>query len=157
MAVQPACVCLWGASYFRFMHHPGQELATGRKRGKKLTPEAAPAFLPIMELTTRRQDDALIITVRGEVDLYNAKVLGDALEGAGQESVKNVVLDVEKVTYIDSTGIGILIKGKKNLKAAGGDLKLAQVQESIQDVFNRTKLDSIFKYYDTITAALADF
>lgn len=110
-----------------------------------------------MELSTQHQDEVVIITVKGEIDLYNAKKLSDALEGAHQEGVKNVIIDVENVSYIDSTGIGALIKGKKIFKTAGGDVKLAAVQESIQDVFNRTKLDSIFQYHDTIAAAVADF
>lgn len=109
-----------------------------------------------MELTTQRQDEVVIITVRGEIDLYNAKKLSDALESAHQEGVKNIIIDVEKVSYIDSTGIGALIKGKKIFNSADGDVKLASVQESIQDVFNRTKLDSIFKYYENIGAARAD-
>ena len=110
-----------------------------------------------MELTTSRQDEAVIITIKGEIDLYNARQLSDALDGAHQEGVKNVIIDVEKVSYIDSTGIGALIKGKKIFKSVEGDVKLAVVQESIQDVFNRTKLDSIFQYYETIAAAQADF
>lgn len=110
-----------------------------------------------MELTTENQDGVLIIAIRGEVDLYNTKQLSDKLDEAHNEGVTQVVLEVSRVSYIDSTGIGAMIKGKKIMKSAGGDMKFAGVQESIREVFARTKLDSVFSYYDSVAAAVADF
>ena len=64
------------------------------------------------------------------------------------ENKKNVVVDLSGVKFANSSGIGILISGYTTMRNAGGDLKLANVNEKINGVLSITKLNQIFNRFD---------
>lgn len=77
-----------------------------------------------------------------------------ALEKSG---VKNVLLDLEGVGYIDASGIGELVSGLRLFRDAGGTLKLLNITQKIQDLLTITKLLIVFDVFDNEAAALASF
>lgn len=74
----------------------------------------------------------------------------------GQER-KKVLVDMGKVSWVNSTGLGILISGYTTLKNAGGTLKLVGVNKRIDQIFMVTKLHTIFESFDEENSALASF
>jgi len=67
------------------------------------------------------------------------------------------VLDFTSTGYIDSSGLGVLVSVSKKIREAGGDLRLAGLNEDLRMLFELTKLDTLFKICDTTDEALDSF
>jgi anti-sigma B factor antagonist len=68
---------------------------------------------------------------------------------------KLVVIDLTKVTYLDSSGLAVLIEGMQKVQEYGGKFALAGVQESVQHIFEIARLDQVFQIFPTVDEALA--
>jgi len=79
------------------------------------------------------------------------------LEKLGKEGNAKAVINLSKVRYINSTGLGVLIAGYNDYKQRKGQIKLCHVAESIENVFVITKLTSVFDIYPTEKDAIASF
>jgi anti-sigma B factor antagonist len=73
------------------------------------------------------------------------------------EGKKKVVVDLSGVSWMNSSGLGILIGGLTTMRNAGGDLKLAGTTDKVQNLLMVTKLITIFESYDTIEEAVASY
>lgn len=94
-----------------------------------------------------------VLAVRGEIDVYTAPRLREkVLELAGDSRVEMVV-DLEGVGFIDSTGLGVLVAALKRLRSNGGDLALVCTQSRVLKVFEITGLTNVFKVHDSVEAA----
>jgi anti-sigma B factor antagonist len=87
--------------------------------------------------------DIATITADGEVDLATVNTLRSALTEAMQQGATHVTLDLDKVTYIDSSGLGTLIGAHKRLAAAGGTLRVRCSQARTLRLFSITGLDRV--------------
>ncbi len=110
-----------------------------------------------MDITKRTKDEVVILDISGEIDLYNAPEIKDIINSLIEEKKFNVIINLEKVTYIDSSGIGALISSLSNLKKYQGGLKIINVFASVRKVFELTKLTSFFEIYDSEEAAIESF
>lgn len=110
-----------------------------------------------MDITKRTKDEVVILDISGEIDLYNAPEIKDIINSLIEEKKFNVIINLEKVTYIDSSGIGALISSLSNLKKYQGGLKIINVFASVRKVFELTKLTSFFEIYDSEDAAIESF
>ena len=110
-----------------------------------------------MEIERRESSDVVIFDINGEIDLYNAPEIKETIKEEMNNGKVNIIINLDKVSYIDSSGIGVLISSLSNLKKVGGALKLINVYASVRKVFELTKLTSFFDIYDSEDAALAAF
>ena len=110
-----------------------------------------------MDITKRTRGDVVILDISGEIDLYNAPEIKDIINGLIEEKKFNVIINLEKVPYIDSSGIGALIPSLSNLKKYQGGLKIINVFASVRKVFELTKLTSFFEIYDSEEVAIESF
>ena len=69
----------------------------------------------------------------------------------------NIVVDLSKAKFMNSSGLGMLISGMTTLRNAGGDLRLANVADRIQSLLVITKLITVFKHYKSVDEAVASF
>jgi anti-sigma B factor antagonist len=99
--------------------------------------------------------DARALDLEGEVDVYTAPVLRQAILDQVESGVKHLLINLTRVEYLDSTGLGILIGGVKRLKEQGGTLRLVGPSARIQRIFEITGLNKIFDVYATEPDALA--
>ena len=90
-----------------------------------------------------------ILDIEGEVDVYTSPQLKQDLVHLAESGVKRVVINLSKVEYLDSTGLGVLIGGLKRLREAGGNLALVGPGMRIQRIFEITGLNKIFDIYAT--------
>jgi anti-sigma B factor antagonist len=108
-----------------------------------------------LTLSTRREDDWTVVVVGGEIDVYTAPKLRELLvelETAGQH---RLVLDLEQVEFLDSTGLGVLVGGLKRVRAHEGSLRLVCTQERILKVFRITGLTKVFPIDGSVAQAVA--
>jgi anti-sigma B factor antagonist len=110
-----------------------------------------------MEVTRREIGDVVVFDVVGEIDLYNAPTIKEMVRQEIEKGKVNIVVNLDKVSYIDSSGIGVLISSLSNLKKVGGGLKLANVYASVRKVFELTKLTGFFDIYDSVENAVSSF
>ena len=110
-----------------------------------------------MEISQREKDGITILDIQGEIDLYNAPEIKDIIQKLIEAQKYNVIINLEKVSYIDSSGIGALISSLSNLKKYQGGLKIINVCASVKKVFELTKLTSFFEIYESEGEALAKF
>lgn len=110
-----------------------------------------------MEIVKREKNGVSILDINGEIDLYNAPEIKEVINGLISDQKTNVIINLEKVSYIDSSGIGALISSLSNLKKYQGGLKIINVYASVRKVFELTKLTSFFEIYDSEDEALAKF
>lgn len=110
-----------------------------------------------MEINRREVESVTVLDISGEIDLYNAPEIKDIIAKLIEEQKYNVIINLEKVSYIDSSGIGALISSLSNLKKYQGSLKIINVYASVKKVFELTKLTSFFEIYDSEEQAFASF
>ena len=110
-----------------------------------------------MEINKREVGNVTILDITGEIDLYNASEIKEIVNQLIEEQKFNVIINLEKVTYIDSSGIGALIASVTNLKKYQGGLKIINVYSSVRKVFELTKLTSFFEIYDSEEEAIKSF
>ena len=70
-----------------------------------------------------------------------------------REGPSSIVLDLSEVTFLDSTGLGVLITGLKRCRSAGGDLVLVTAQPNVLKVLEITGLNDVFKVHDSVEDA----
>jgi anti-sigma B factor antagonist len=102
-----------------------------------------------LDVEAVREDGASVIALRGEIDVYTAPLLRQKLVDLVDEGALNIVVDMEKVDFLDSTGLGVLVEGLKRVKTRGGNLTLVITQDKILKIFDITGLNKAFPVYGT--------
>ena len=97
-----------------------------------------------------------VVTPEGRLDLASASEFKQALNDAVDAGSRILVVDLSKVPFVDSSGLGALISGVKATRLAGGDLRIAQVGEQARLILELTTLDKVMKLYPTVEEALVD-
>jgi anti-sigma B factor antagonist len=111
-----------------------------------------------MKLSHREIEGVIILEPKGKImGGPDATMLHDMLHDFIDQNKKKVVIDLSKVEWMNSTGLGILISGLTTLRNNGGELKLACVTEKIESLLTITKLITVFENYDTIEDAVKSF
>jgi anti-sigma B factor antagonist len=99
--------------------------------------------------------DTHVIELGGEIDLYTAPEFKERMVQVIEDGKKQVIVDLSKATFIDSTTLGVLVGGVKRLRPAGGTLALVCSDQNIVKIFEITGLDRVFPIYATRDEALA--
>ena len=107
-----------------------------------------------MELGLRRYKEIYIIDVKGDLDLYNAHELKDIVNKLISKNIEKLVINLENVEYIDSSGVGALIHIFTSMRKLGAQLKIARVHGSVAKVITLTKLMGYFPIVDNINVAI---
>jgi anti-sigma B factor antagonist len=95
-----------------------------------------------------------VIELGGEVDLYTAPEFKERLVQVIEDGKKNLVVDLSKATFIDSTTLGVLVGGVKRLRPSGGSLALVCTDQNISKIFEITGLDRVFPIHGSREEAL---
>jgi anti-sigma B factor antagonist len=105
-----------------------------------------------MEVKTLEENGVAVFQVSGEINISTSPDLRKFFE---KKTSNKVVVDLEKVTYIDSSGLATLVEMLKKTKAQGGTLGLAGMSDKVKSLFEITKLDKLFAIHPTRAQALA--
>ena len=110
-----------------------------------------------MLVATRKVYEVQVVDLVGTLDSHAAGDIGDQLVAIARGSDKHVLLNLEKVDYISSAGLRIILRAAKLLQTAHGELKLCGPQSSVRDVMETAGFDSLLKVYETERDAFAAF
>ena len=108
-----------------------------------------------LTLTTREVEGRTVVAVGGEVDVYTAPKLRDKITELVSSGQHYLVIDLEKVDFLDSTGLGVLVGGLKKVRAQEGTMTLVCSQDRLLKIFRITGLAKVFTIHDSEAAALA--
>ena len=108
-----------------------------------------------LEVDDSRQPYA-VVSVKGEVDVYTAPRLREKLVELVSQGRHQVVVDLEGVDFLDSTGLGVLVGGLKRLRSHDGDLTLVCTHQRILKVFEITGLTKVFSIFTSVDEAVAN-
>ena len=101
------------------------------------------------------KDGIEIIDVGGEIDIYTAPRLRELLIDLVSKNNYQLVVNMDKVEFLDSTGLGVLVGGLKRVRAHDGSLDLVCTQERILKIFRITGLTKVFGIHPTVDQAIA--
>jgi anti-sigma B factor antagonist len=111
-----------------------------------------------LDLKERQAGDVTILDLSGEVRIGDSSVaLRDSIRNLADQGKKKVLLNLGGVKYIDSSGIGELIANYTTVKRGGGQLKLLNLTDRVQNLLVITKLLTVFDAYDNEAEALKSF
>ena len=105
--------------------------------------------------TEQLSDDAYVISLAGEVDLYTAPEFKQQLLDVISKGAKDVIVDFSNTTFIDSTTLGVLVGGVKRLRTNDGQLSLVCSDRNITKIFEITGLDRVFTIYSSRDEAVS--
>ena len=108
-----------------------------------------------LTLATREEDGRAIVAVGGEIDVYTAPKLRDQITELVSNGSYNIVIDLEAVEFLDSTGLGVLVGGLKKVRAHDGSLELICSQERLLKIFRITGLAKVFVIHDSVDPSVA--
>jgi anti-sigma B factor antagonist len=111
-----------------------------------------------LDVQTRQTDEGVVVVApTGRLDVAGAPALKDAISEVPKDGPAKVVIDMEGVSFVDSTGLGSVIAALKQIRGAQGQLRLAAPNQQVRVVLELTTLDAVFPYYATLEEALAGF
>ena len=108
-----------------------------------------------LTLSTRVEGDRSVVVVGGEIDVYTAPKLREHIIDLVSNGSHHLIIDMENVDFLDSTGLGVLVGGLKRVRAHEGSLDLVCTQDRILKIFRITGLTKVFAIHATVYEALA--
>ncbi len=108
-----------------------------------------------MNVERREQQDAVLFTVEGQVDMHTSPDLRKQLRRAIDQKKPLLVVDLTNVSFIDSSGLATLIEALQGVGRYDGKLRLVGLSPSVMNLFKLSNLVSIFDIRDTREEALA--
>ena len=111
-----------------------------------------------MEIKRRRVDEVVILDLSGEIVIGKGDVaLRKEINDLIMEGEKSILLNLAKIKFIDSAGIGQIVACHTTLNRAGGDLKLLNLNKKIREILTITKLIMVLDTYSDEDEAIRDF
>jgi anti-sigma B factor antagonist len=109
-----------------------------------------------MNIVTSQHDDTVILSVQEErLDAHNSQELRDhVLKLLGEGHIRFIV-DLSRVGFVDSSGLGALLSGYKNVNLQSGRFSLAGLHPRVQAMFELTRINQVFDIYANLDEALA--
>ena len=118
----------------------GRAPSSGRSTGRGVDPE-------LFNAEVTKDDGEVVVAVRGEIDLVTGPVLWECLVDVIPDT-NRLVVDLRDTEFIDSTGLGVLVRALKRLRHRGGDLVLRSPRPNARKVLSITSLDRVMTIED---------
>jgi anti-sigma B factor antagonist len=111
-----------------------------------------------MQIVERTAGDVLILDVKGRITLGEGdELLKDKVNSLLNQGQKKIVLNLAEVPYIDSAGLGEIVRTYTTVSRQGGNLKLLSLTKRITDLLSITKLLTVFETFDSESDAVQSF
>ena len=110
-----------------------------------------------MKIETRKVYDVLVVDMSGRLDSHSSGDAGDRMVEIAQGDHKRVLLNLEKLDYVTSAGLRVILRGAKLLEGKRGELKICNAREGVRNVLETSGFHSLIKVYDTEKDAFAAF
>ncbi|NLC76596.1 MAG: anti-sigma F factor antagonist [Clostridia bacterium] len=110
-----------------------------------------------MLLNTQMVDQSLVVKIKGELDLLTAETFRNLVErDLKRGKAQNLILDMEHVSFIDSSGLGVILGRYRRVREQGGTMALVGVKPHVKRILELAGIMGIMKVYQETEQALAD-
>ncbi|MBF0216203.1 MAG: STAS domain-containing protein [Candidatus Omnitrophica bacterium] len=110
-----------------------------------------------MDVSMETKNDIMACRINGVIDINTSPELKKKFEKVVKEKVPKVLINLERVEYVDSSGLATMVEILKKMRAYGGKLKLSNLSGKVKGLFEITKLDKLFDISDSESQALGSF
>ena len=108
-----------------------------------------------LSLTVDRLGPCVVVGISGEIDLDTAPTLREELLRVLGQGPPHLVLDIAKVGFLDSSGLGVLVGTLRRARMLGGSVRIASPSRQVREVLEITGLDAVFPVHETVEDAVA--
>lgn len=108
-----------------------------------------------MDYQIQRDGNVAILELHGVLDVASAPTFQTALQSILDEGGRQAVVNMTGVSFMDSSGLGVLIAAHRRLDGMGGRVALVNVAPAVRKVLQLTRTDRFFDLHDTLPAAIA--
>ena len=110
-----------------------------------------------MLLETQMINDSLVVKIKGELDLLTAETFRNLVERAiNQENAQNLILDMEQLDFIDSSGLGVILGRYRRIREQGGNMAIVGVKPHVKRILELAGIMGIVKVYQQTEQALQE-
>jgi len=106
-----------------------------------------------LDITIDRAQGVCTVTLVGEVDVYTAPRVKEEMVAAIEGGCHNVIVDMEGVGFIDSSGLGVLVSALRRAREREGAVRVVCTRENILKIFRITGLDKVFPIFGDVAEA----
>ena len=110
-----------------------------------------------MEITKNTIGDTTVLHLSGRLDLNTSGEVKDAIKELLSGGVKKIILNLTRVDFINSSGLGVLVSTLKDVRLTNGRLALTNLSPYVREIFDITQLSNVFDIYDDEEVALDGF
>ena len=110
-----------------------------------------------MDIIEKKQGNVNVISLSGRLDAYCANEVEKKLDSLIEAGQSRLVVDLDKLEYISSSGLRVFLAALKKARKQQGDIKLACLKPFIKEVFDIAGFSQLFNIFDTEEAAVSDF
>jgi anti-anti-sigma factor len=110
-----------------------------------------------MKIETRNIYDVLVVDMSGKLDSTSSGDAGDRIVDIAKRAHKRVLLNLEKLEYLSSAGLRVILRGAKLLQVHQGELKICNATGLVRNVLETSGFNSLIKIYDTEKEAFSAF
>lgn len=107
-----------------------------------------------LKIEVEEKDGAVLLKLNGEVDVYTAPKLKSRLVDLVDQGKFKIIVDLEEVDFMDSSGLGVLVGGLKRVRSHDGSIALVCTQENILKIFRITGLVKVFPIFENQDQAI---
>jgi anti-sigma B factor antagonist len=161
--------CSEDAAFFREVLKEGRSLIVIRTESREIATTACSVLdrsglcmqgktPEKMQIRTRQIAELIVLQVIGRITLGEGNVmLRDIVRDLADKGSKKIVLNLDEVSYVDSSGVGELVKTHTTIRNTGGELKLANLNKRIHDLLQMTRLSTVFDIQKDEASAIESF
>ena len=104
---------------------------------------------------TEYSANGTVFPLEGELDLHVSPAIAESLSGIISRKPPRLLIDLSRVSYLDSSAIAVLIDAMQKVQKYGGAFGVVGMQESVRSIFEIARLDQVFRIFPTVEAAAA--
>ncbi|MCK5856363.1 MAG: STAS domain-containing protein [Bacteroidales bacterium] len=109
-----------------------------------------------MELKFRKEGDATVLELKGRLDTSNYESFSEELFAKLEDGDKYIIMDMEDLDYISSSGLRVFLSALKKIRANEGDIALCCMSDKINEVFEISGFSSLFKVFVSLSDAVSE-
>ncbi|ABZ93015.1 anti-sigma factor antagonist [Leptospira biflexa] len=110
-----------------------------------------------MEYTESKSNGIVVLKLFGNLDMLNAGILKERIKESASQSEHRFIFDLEGVSFIDSSGFGLIMSLNDKLTELGGGLRIVNVSKTIRQIFRISKISSVIQIFESTEEAIQSF
>ncbi|TGK47403.1 STAS domain-containing protein [Leptospira kanakyensis] len=110
-----------------------------------------------MEYTESKFDGIVVLKLFGNLDMLNAGILKERIKESSSQEEHRFIFDLEGVSFIDSSGFGLIMSLNDKLTELGGGLRIVNVSKTIRQIFRISKISSVIQIFESTEEAINSF